>query len=108
MDSHDDQLSKREQKCPLSSPKYAINFSPSKLITHLKGQDYVTWPKKLPNNPAKNITKYYEFHKDHSHHTIDCRALRAKVAELLKKGHLREFLTNKGREIYELGNKPKE
>ena len=30
------------------------------------------------------------------------------VAELLKKGHLREFLTEKGRETYGLGNESKE
>ncbi|GMN64739.1 hypothetical protein TIFTF001_033797 [Ficus carica] len=83
-------------------------ISPSKLIDHLKGWDYVLWLKKLPDNPARDITKYCEFHKDHDHNTIDCRALRAEVAELLKKGHLREFLTKKGRETYGLGSEPKE
>ena len=54
------------------------------------------------------MMKYCEFHRDHGHHTIDCRVLRAEVAELLKKGHLREFLTEKGRETYGLGNESKE
>ncbi|GMN32802.1 hypothetical protein TIFTF001_041790 [Ficus carica] len=54
-----------------------------------KRQDFVTWPKKLPENPARDTSKYCEFHKDHGHNTIDCRALRAEVAELLRKGHLR-------------------
>ena len=54
------------------------------------------------------MTNYCEFYKDHSHHTIDCKALRAEVTELLKKGHLREFLTKKGREIDRLDNEPKE
>lgn len=54
------------------------------------------------------MTKYCEFHKDHGHHTIDCRALRAEIVELLKKGHLQEFLTEKGRETYMLDNEQKE
>lgn len=54
------------------------------------------------------MTKYCDFHKDHGHHTIDCRALQAEVAELLKKKHLQEFLNAKGREIYGLDNESKE
>ena len=88
--------------------KYALNISPSELVAYLKGRDYITWPKKLPNNPTRDMTKYYEFHKDHGHHTIDYRALRAEVAEMLKKRHLREFITNKGREMYGANNEPKE
>ncbi|GMN47594.1 hypothetical protein TIFTF001_016781 [Ficus carica] len=99
-----ERTSKHDHKCPFSPPKYALGISPPELIAQLKRQDFVTWPKKLPDNPARDITKYCEFHKDHGHNTIDCRALRAEVAELLKKGHLREFLTKKGTETYGLGN----
>lgn len=99
---------RRDHKRPLSPPKYALGISPSELIAHLKRQDFVTWPKKLPENPARDTTKYCEFHKDHGHQTVDCRALRAEVAELLKKGYLRQFLTEKGRETYGLGGEAKE
>ncbi|GMN46180.1 hypothetical protein TIFTF001_015367 [Ficus carica] len=104
----EEQTSRRDHKRPFSPPKYALSISPSKLIAHLKCQDFVTWSKKLPENPARDMTKYYEFHKDHGHHTIDCRALRAEVAKLLKKGHHREFLIEKERETYGLGNESKE
>ncbi|GMN22471.1 hypothetical protein TIFTF001_043528 [Ficus carica] len=103
-----ERTTRRDQKRPLSPPKYALGISLSELIAHLKRQDFVTWPKKLPENPARDTTKYCEFHRDHGHHTIDCRALRAEVVELLKKGHLREFLTDKGRETYGLGSESKE
>ncbi|GMN47447.1 hypothetical protein TIFTF001_016609 [Ficus carica] len=99
---------RRDHKRPFSPPKYTLSISPSELIAHLKCQDFVTWPEKLPEYPARDTTKYCEFHKYHGHHTIDCRVLRAEVAELLKKGHLQEFLTEKGRETYGLGNESKE
>ncbi|GMN69152.1 hypothetical protein TIFTF001_038203 [Ficus carica] len=98
----------RDHKRPFSPPKYALGISPSELIAHLKRQDFITWPKKLPKNLSRDMTKYCEFHRDHDQHTIDCRKLRAEVAELLNKGHLREFLSEKGRETYELGNESKE
>ncbi|GMN28780.1 hypothetical protein TIFTF001_041222 [Ficus carica] len=104
----EEQTTRRDHKRPFSPPKYALGISSSELIAHLKRQDFVTWPKKLPENLARDMTKYYEFHKDHGHHTIDCRVLRAEVAELLKKGHLQEFLTEKRRETYGLGNESKE
>ncbi|GMN35838.1 hypothetical protein TIFTF001_042294, partial [Ficus carica] len=99
---------RRDRKRPFSPPKYALGISPSELIAHLKRQDFVTWPKKLPENPARDTSKYCEFHKDHGHNTVDCRALRAEVVELLKKGHLCEFLTEKGRETYGIGGEHKE
>ncbi|GMN20627.1 hypothetical protein TIFTF001_039957 [Ficus carica] len=98
-----ERTTRHDHKRPLPPPKYALGISPSELIVHLKCQDFVTWPKKLPKNPARDTTKYCEFHKDHGHQTIDCRALRAEVVKLLKKSHLREFLTEKGRETYGLG-----
>ncbi|GMN75432.1 hypothetical protein TIFTF001_056692, partial [Ficus carica] len=72
-----ERTTRRDQKRPLSPPKYALGISLSELIAHLKRQDFVTWPKKLPENPARDTTKYCEFHRDHGHHTIDCRTLRA-------------------------------
>ncbi|XP_031262292.1 uncharacterized protein LOC116120486 [Pistacia vera] len=58
----------------------------------------VRWPVKLKHLGAKlDITKWCEFHGDHHHNTINYIALHLEVAELLKRGHLREFLTDKGK-----------
>lgn len=88
--SREDRTSKREQRHPLSPPKHAINIGPSELVAHLKGRDYVTrtWKRTMV--------------------TIPCRALRAEIVKLLKKGHLQEFLTEKGWETYGLDNEPNE
>lgn len=63
---------------------------------------------KITGESSKGHDDVLRIYKDHDHNTIDCRALRAEVAELLKKGHLREFLTEKGREMYELDSESKE
>ena len=59
----------------------------------------VKWPWKINNpDPKRDITKYCEFHGDHSHSTPDCIALRFKVTDLLKKGHLQDLLSDKGKD----------
>ena len=49
----------------------------------------IKWQGKTNNpDPKWDITKYCEFHGDHGHLNPDCIALRFKVADLLKRGHL--------------------
>ncbi|XP_010462614.1 PREDICTED: uncharacterized protein LOC104743203 [Camelina sativa] len=56
----------------------------------------VRWPPKMkaPDN-KRNTSKWCEFHNDHGHRTEDCISLRMEVNELLKKGYLREYLSDK-------------
>ncbi|XP_056843226.1 uncharacterized protein LOC130495750 [Raphanus sativus] len=56
----------------------------------------VKWTPKMKASVAnRNPKRWCEFHSDHGHTTEDCIALKIEVAELLKKGHLREFLSDK-------------
>ena len=58
----------------------------------------VKWPRKINNpDPKRDITKYCEFHGDHSHLTPDCIALHFEVADLRKKGHVQDLLSDKGK-----------
>ena len=58
----------------------------------------IKWPQKNNNpNPKRDITKYCELHGDHGHSTPDCIALCFEVADLLKKGHLQDLLSDKGK-----------
>ncbi|KAF3607885.1 hypothetical protein DY000_02047849 [Brassica cretica] len=45
----------------------------------------------------RNLGFWFYFYRDHSHKTEDCVTLKIEVNELLKKGHLKEFLFEKAK-----------
>ena len=72
---------------------------------HLKGKDFVHWPGKITTAyDHRKPNEYCEFHQDRGHSTSDCKALRYEVIELLKIGHLKEFLSEKGWQTYGLAS----
>ncbi|KAF3599308.1 hypothetical protein F2Q69_00036201 [Brassica cretica] len=76
-----------------------ILISTPELVNVLRqmGQQ-VKWPQKMKAPDSfRNPGLWCDFHRDHSHKTEDCVALRIEVNELLQKGHLREFLSEKAK-----------
>ncbi|KAF3574344.1 hypothetical protein F2Q69_00059530 [Brassica cretica] len=76
-----------------------LSVSRPELINVLRqmGQQ-VKWPQKMKAPDSfQNPSLWCEFHRDHGHKTEDCIALKIKVNELPKKGHLREFLYEKAK-----------
>ncbi|KAF3522227.1 hypothetical protein F2Q69_00048444 [Brassica cretica] len=58
----------------------------------------VKWPPKMKAPDSFwNPEFWCDFHRDHGRKTEDCIALRIEVNELLQKGHLREFLSEKAK-----------
>ncbi|XP_013708987.2 uncharacterized protein LOC106412615 [Brassica napus] len=71
----------------------------------------VKWPPKMKAPDAfRNPRLWCDVHRDIGHKTEDCVALKIEVNELLQKGHLREFLSEKAKAHpnKEASGKPKE
>ncbi|XP_019262914.1 PREDICTED: uncharacterized protein LOC109240700 [Nicotiana attenuata] len=53
---------------------------------------------------TKKFDALYEFHKERGHKTKDCITLRQEVVNMLRKGHLKELLSDKGRTNFATGH----
>ncbi|XP_056694875.1 uncharacterized protein [Spinacia oleracea] len=61
----------------------------------------VRWPRKSDRpDSMKNMSKWCDFHRDNGHTTEECISLKKEVAYLLKRGHLKELLSDKGKETF--------
>ncbi|KAF3512537.1 hypothetical protein F2Q69_00006559 [Brassica cretica] len=70
---------------------------PSPRPTRQMGQQFM-WPQKMKAPDSfRNLSLWCDIHRDHGHRTEDCVALKIEVNELLKKGHLSEFLSGKAK-----------
>ncbi|XP_021850770.2 uncharacterized protein [Spinacia oleracea] len=61
----------------------------------------VIWPRKSDKpDSMKDMRKWCEFHRDNGHKIEECISLKKEIAYLLKRGHLKELLSDKGKETY--------
>ncbi|KAF3556082.1 hypothetical protein F2Q69_00012665 [Brassica cretica] len=84
---------------PKGVPRTLVVETGAELVNALRqmGQQ-VKWPPKMKAPDSFwNSELWCDFHRDHGHKTEDCIALRIEVNELLQKGHLREFLSEKAK-----------
>ncbi|XP_062104496.1 uncharacterized protein LOC133815702 [Humulus lupulus] len=87
------------EKLKLKLPEYTFFVPPQEVVSVMKGMgSTVRWPEKMKAPTDKwDRSKWCEFHSDHGHLTDECIALRLEVNELLKRGHLTNYLSEKGR-----------
>ena len=71
-----------------------------------QGKRICKWHPKMQGNPTfHNKSKFYEFHNDHNHQTADCRQLKVKISQLIRRGHLKEFLSERGKAVVDKGKR---
>ncbi|GFZ10945.1 hypothetical protein Acr_22g0003430 [Actinidia rufa] len=73
-----------------------LNAFIAQMLTEIKHEEFVKWPRKIKTDPWKrNKNKYYEFHQDHGHNTEDCFQLKEQIANLIKKRYMRKYVADR-------------
>ena len=64
-----------------------------RLLPFIKDQPYFEWPAKMPGDPAIREGKpYCSYHRERRHLTEQCRAYKYHLEQLVKNGHLRQYI----------------
>ncbi|GFZ09774.1 hypothetical protein Acr_21g0003730 [Actinidia rufa] len=89
----------RRPRTPPRRPEFILpplNAPVAQVLSEIKHEEFVKWPGKIKTDPQKrNRNKYCEFHRDHRHNTEDCFQLREQIADLIKRGYLRKYITDR-------------
>nr|XP_009760589.1 PREDICTED: uncharacterized protein LOC104212916 [Nicotiana sylvestris] len=63
------------------------------------------WPPKMKSDPSiRKFDALCKFHQERRHKTKDCITLRKEVVNMLQQEHLKELLSNKGRNNFTRGH----
>ncbi|GFY80996.1 hypothetical protein Acr_01g0008050 [Actinidia rufa] len=83
----------------LAAPNLSYRHSTplvAQVLSEIKHEEFVKWTEKIKTDPQKrNRNKYCEFHRDHGHNTEDCFQLKEQIADLIKRGYLRKYITDR-------------
>ena len=78
----------------------------NKILTQIRDEHYLKWPRPLHLSPnVRDKNKYCQFHKDHGHYTKDCRDLKEQIEELIRKGKLQKYVKKGESSRFRDGNK---
>ncbi|XP_021760039.1 uncharacterized protein LOC110724827 [Chenopodium quinoa] len=92
---------REDPELPPKLHEYCFNVNPAGVIRTLnKMGDTVQWPRKSERSgEKKDPSRWCDFHSDIGHTTDECVALRKEVAYLLKKGYLKELLSDRSKAL---------
>ncbi|XP_020234498.1 uncharacterized protein LOC109814472 [Cajanus cajan] len=82
---------------PPKGPRYAaytpLNASRAKVMEQALASEILAMPKRANTPPRADKAKACRFHRNMGHSTEECSALKDKLEDLIKQGHLRSFIT---------------
>ncbi|XP_057484584.1 uncharacterized protein LOC130770949 [Actinidia eriantha] len=73
-----------------------LNTPIAQVLIEIKHEEFIKWSKKIKTDPCKrNKNKYCEFYRDHGHNTEDCFQLKEQIADLIKRGYLSKYVSDR-------------
>ena len=64
-----------------------------KIVDRIKNEPFFRWPNKIGGDPSRrNQNLYCTYHQDKGHTIEQCRVLKDHLGQLVKAGHLKEFV----------------
>jgi len=64
-----------------------------KILELIKNEPYFWWANKMGGDLARrNQSLYYTYHREKGHTTEQCRVFKDHLEQLVKSGHLKEFM----------------
>ena len=97
---------RKDDKGPRTVRFTPLVMSVDKILTQIKDEHYLKWSRPLHSSPSvRDKNKYCRFHKDHGHHTEDCRDLKEQIKELIRKGKLQKYVKKGEYSKFRDGNK---
>ena len=74
-----------------------------KIVNRIKNELFFRWPKKMQGDPSRrNQNLYCTYHRDKGHTIEQCQVSKDHLGQLVKAGHLKEFVVefrNRGAEL---------
>ena len=68
-----------------------------RILDQIKHEPYFLWPNKMGGDPSRrNQSLYCTYHRDKGHTTEQCRVLKDHLGQLIKAGHLKDFMLDSG------------
>ena len=83
----------QEPEMQLGKVNVAFKEPVHKIIDRIKNEPFFRWPNKMGGDPSRrNQNLYCTYHRDKGHTTEQCRVLKDHIGQLVKAGHLKEFV----------------